>query len=132
MWRFYSQPITYAGRTYYLAGPAPGEIKSAEVEIEAQGMELDAHVDYAEAPRAFEINGVGYVAHTKWWLVQLWGMAAAIVLSALFMLAYGAYFQSSMIGAAGAIFIVLAVSIVVYVMSLGRRDANKYPIGGLL
>jgi hypothetical protein len=48
------------------------------------------------------------------------------------MLAYGAYFQSSMIGAAGAIFIVLAVSIVVYVMSLGRRDANKYPIGGLL
>lgn len=137
MWRFYSQPVTYAGRRYYLSGPtslAHDQLMpwTADVEIEASGMELNARVDDSRAPTFFEISSVGYNAHGVSWLVQLWVLTILMFGGSTAMLAYGAVAQSLIIEIVGAVFVVAALCGFAVVVGLNRRDAERYAIGALL
>ena len=137
MWRFYSQPVTYSGRKYYLSGPA--ELAhdqllpwTADVEIEASGLELNARVDDARAPTFFEISSVGYVAHGAGWLIQLWVLTALMLSGSIAMLVWGAYAQSLPVELVGATFVVLAVCGFAVVIGRNKLAADRYAIGALL
>jgi hypothetical protein len=135
MWRFYSQPITYAGRRYYLTGPAQWDASATwptEVEIDSYGLELTARVDDATAPTAFEINRVGYVAYNVGWVVQLWIMTAIMFGSATAMLAYGAIEHSLAVEIIGAVFFIAVLNVLAVALARARIDAARARIGSLV